>query len=244
MSSILFSMTSQTWELDLCRAFSCVWLFLRGDTRSFLTASVTELHSLAASGSGMFGIVLQSCMSLLTHTQTTSHNRTRILSRSCFHADSSSMILSRTCVNAHRDTWIKRTGGIWWHHHHLDLMWLDVTWSCRSHRMLGLRVQRTSCRLREWHFGGALWLSHCICTWYSSFPTFSMLSLDVSLFLEHSLEPFSTLACSLGICGVLGLFCTTLHCDLCVALRLSFSLLLRSKMSYLNYNKHTVYIYI
>ena len=98
--SVQHDLTDLNWIYVL---HSLEFLCSYGDPRSFLTASVTELHSLAASGSGKFRIVLQSCMSLLTHTQTTSDNRTRILLRSCFHADGSWMILSRTCVDERRD---------------------------------------------------------------------------------------------------------------------------------------------
>ena len=65
--SVQHDLTDLNWIYVL---HSLEFLCSYGDTRSFLTASVTELHSLAASGSGKFRIVLQSCMSLLTHTHT------------------------------------------------------------------------------------------------------------------------------------------------------------------------------
>ena len=97
---------------------------------------------------------------------------------------------------------------------------LDVTWSCRSHRILGLRVQRTSCAVWESGFWGSIVrLCHCICTYYYIY----FLSHFFHSF--HSLVPFQPYLAALGPVEYLGLFCTASNCDDCCPPRFSFPLL-------------------
>ena len=122
-----------------------------------------------------------------------------------------------TAIAAHTTGWFFR--GLAWSNvgthesrGQVTSLGLDVTWSCRTHRILGLKVQRTSDAAWEWHLGGALWLCHCICTYnllyslclLSLFLTFAIFFVEVSLFLRLCLVPFSTFPCGLEICVVLG----------------------------------------
>ena len=168
-------------------------------------SSDKEWFSLAASGFCMCCIVLQSCISFPV-MQTTGFFR-------------------GIALKAHTAGWFLRglarsKVGTDESRGQVTSLGLDVTWSCRSHRILGLRVQRTSCAVWESGFWGSIVrLCHCICTYYYIY----FLSHFFHSF--HSLVPFQPYLAALGPVEYLGLFCTASNCDDCFPPRFSFPLL-------------------